>query len=49
MDESGAYAVILDETRVEELKHVLRDFKNKTTQEAIYLELQRNIDFEFVH
>ena len=43
-----AYAIILDESRVDELEQVLRDFKNKTTQEAIYLEVQHNIEFRFV-
>lgn len=48
LDKSGAYSVVLDESRVDELEQVLREFKNKTTQEAIYLEIQRNIDFRFI-
>jgi hypothetical protein len=44
LDESGAYVVILDESRLPELEQVLRDFKSKTLQEAIYLEIQRDVD-----
>jgi lipid A disaccharide synthetase len=48
VDESGAYVVVLDESRVGELEQVLRDFKAKTTQEAIYLEIQRDVDVRFI-
>ena len=48
LDRSAAYAIVLDESRVDELEQVLRNFRNKTTQEAIYLEIQRNIDFRLV-
>jgi ribosomal protein S21 len=36
--------VVLEEARVPELEQVLRDFKAKTLQEAIYLEIQRDVD-----
>jgi hypothetical protein len=48
LDECGAYVVILDESRVPELEQVLRDFKGKTLQEAIYLEIQRDVDVRFI-
>jgi hypothetical protein len=48
LDESGAYFVILDEARLPELEQVLRDFKGKTLQEALYLEIQRDVDVRFV-
>jgi hypothetical protein len=48
LDESGAYVVILDETRLPELEQVLRDFKSKTLQEAIYLEVQRTVEIRFL-
>jgi hypothetical protein len=48
LDESGAYMVILDESRLPELEQVLRDFKAKTLQEAIYLEIQRDVDVRFI-
>jgi ribosomal protein S21 len=40
--------VVLDESRVPELEQVLREFKAKTTQEAIYLEIQRDVDVRFI-
>jgi hypothetical protein len=48
LDESSAYMVILDEARLPELEQVLRDFKSKTLQEAIYLEIQRDVDVRFI-
>ena len=48
LDESGAYKVILDESRLPELEQILRDFKAKTSQEAIYLEIQRDVDVRFI-
>jgi len=48
LDASGAYVVILEEARVPELEQVLRDFKSKTLQEAIYLEIQRDVDVRFI-
>jgi hypothetical protein len=48
LDESAAYMVILEEDRLAELEQVLREFKNKTTQEVIYLEVQRDVDVRFI-
>jgi hypothetical protein len=48
LDESGAYVVILEEARVPELEQVLREFKSKTLQEAIYLEIQRHVDVRLI-
>ena len=48
LDESGAYFVVLDETRISELEVLLRQFKSKTLQEAIYLEIQRDVDVRFL-
>ena len=48
LDESGAYFVILDETRLGELVLVIQDFKNKTLQEAIYLEVHRDVEVRFI-
>jgi hypothetical protein len=47
-DVSASYMVILDEARLPELEHVLRDFKGKTLQETIYLEIQRDVEVRFV-
>ena len=48
LDESAAYLVVLEEDRLVELEQVLREFKSKTTQEAIYLEVQRDVETRFV-
>ena len=48
LDESGAYVVILDDSRLPELEQALRDFKGKTLQEAIYLEIHRDVDDRFI-
>jgi len=48
LDESGAYVVILEEARLPELEQVLRDFKGKTLQEALYLEIHRHVEVRFV-
>src|SRR5690348_13094943 len=47
-DVSGAYEVVLDDSRIPELEPLLRDFRSKTLQEAIYLEIQRNLEVRFV-
>jgi hypothetical protein len=48
LDESAAYMIVIDDGRLGELEQILRDFKNKTLQEAIYLEIQRDIDVRFI-
>jgi hypothetical protein len=48
LDRSAAYVVVLEEGRIDELVAALRDFKSKTLQEAIYLEIQRGVEFRFV-
>ncbi|MBW3539384.1 MAG: hypothetical protein KY476_03870 [Planctomycetes bacterium] len=48
LDESAAYVVVLEESRIAELEQVLRVFKGKTLQEAIYLKIHRDIDVRFL-
>ncbi|MFO0867151.1 MAG: hypothetical protein U0744_21350 [Gemmataceae bacterium] len=48
LDTSAAYMVVLDESRMNELESDLRNFKRQTTQEAIYMEVHRDIDIRFV-
>lgn len=48
LDESAAYVVVLDEDRIDGLEQLLRDFKSKTLQEAIYLEIHRDADVRFI-
>jgi len=47
-DESAAYSLVLDESRLPELEDLLRAFKSQTLQEAIYLEIQRDVDIRFI-
>jgi hypothetical protein len=48
MDRSAAYVVIIVEERIPELEHLLRAFKARTKQEAIYLEIQHGVDFRLI-
>lgn len=48
MDVSASYFVGMERERESELVEILRTFLGKTLQEAIYLEIQDNIDFRFV-
>lgn len=48
IDDCAAYIVIFEESRIVELEDVLRDFKRKTQQEAIFLEIQHNVDFRLI-
>jgi hypothetical protein len=40
--------VVCDDGRIDELERLLRDFKSKTLQEAIYLEIHRDVDVRFL-
>ena len=42
------YSIYMDESRLDELQELLREFISKTQQESIYLEIQRNIEVRFV-
>lgn len=48
IDTSAAYNVILTEDLVEELETVLKVFKSKTCQEAMYLELNYDVDLRLL-
>ena len=47
-DELNAYAVVTEDTRIPEVEAILKAFKAKTTQEAIYFEVQYNTDVRFL-
>jgi hypothetical protein len=47
-DVSNSYTVVLDESVLPELERILRDFKSKTLQESIYLEIQSSIAVRFI-
>jgi hypothetical protein len=48
IDTSAAYMVILPEDRTKELEDILRRFKANTVQEAIYLELEHDVDLRLI-
>ena len=48
VDEHRAYTILLDESLLPEVEQVLRNFKAKTTQEAIYLEVQYHVMLRLV-
>ena len=47
-DVHTVYSIYMDESRLTELQELLRTFKKKTIQDAIYLEIQRNIEVQLV-
>ncbi len=48
IDTSAAYVLVINEDQTDELEEILRRFKAKTTQEAIYLEIERDIDLRLI-
>jgi hypothetical protein len=48
VDVNASYAVVVDEALLPELEQVLREFKDKTLQEAIYLEVQREVELRLI-
>jgi hypothetical protein len=48
LDVSGAYSIVMDESRIDEVVRILKEFRSKTLQESIYMEVQRNLDIRFV-
>src|SRR6266849_9431839 len=44
LDVCEKYMVLLDRSRIGELKGLLQQFKEKTLQESIYLEVQHHVD-----
>jgi hypothetical protein len=48
IDTCEAYAVGLDPERISELEQVVQEFKRKTSQEAIYLEVHWNVEIRFI-
>jgi len=48
IDDSQAYMVIMEEEQLFELERVLAEFKMKTLQEAIFLEIIRDVDIRMI-
>jgi hypothetical protein len=42
------YMAFFEEEHLTELESIIRDFKPKTMQEAIYLEIQRHVDIRLI-
>jgi hypothetical protein len=47
-DESAAYVVVCDDSRIDEVVQLLQEFKRKASQETIYLEIQRDVEVRFL-
>lgn len=48
IDTSAAYTLLLEEGQIEKLEAILRRFKARTMQEAIYLEIVSDVDLRLV-
>ena len=48
IDDHRAYSIFMNESSLPELEVTLRTFKAKTTQEAIYLEVQYNVEMRLL-
>ena len=47
-DVNASYFVIMEKARIDELKELLHGFIKKMQQEAIYLEIQKEVEFYLV-
>jgi hypothetical protein len=48
VDTSAVYTIVLPKGRVRALEVILKTFKAKTQQEAIYLEIEHDVDVRFL-
>lgn len=48
VDTSAAYMVVVEEDQLEELEAILKRFKARTSQEAIFLEVEHDIDLRLL-
>lgn len=48
LDTSAVYMVSLDDGQIPRLETILRSFKAKANQEAIFLEIQRNVEIRLL-
>ena len=48
VDTSAAYMVVVEENQLGELEAMLKRFKAKTSQEAIFLEVEHDIDLRLL-
>jgi hypothetical protein len=47
-DTSALYWIVMDEKKLPELEEILRRFKARADQEAIYLEVEHRVDVRFL-
>jgi hypothetical protein len=48
VDVNEKYSIHFDESQLVELEKILRDFKRKTLQEKIYLEINRGVELRLI-
>lgn len=48
LDTCAAYFVVIEESQLGVLEAILRDFRCRTEQECLYLEILRQVDVRFV-
>ena len=48
VDVNEKYSIHFDESQLVELEKILRDFKGKTLQEKIYLEINRGVELRLI-
>ena len=48
IDTSAVYTIVLPKNRIRALEAILKTFKAKTQQEAIYLEIEHDVDVRFL-
>ena len=48
VDTSAVYTIVLPQGRIRGLEAILKKFKAKAQQEAIYLEIEHDVDVRFV-
>ena len=48
LDTSVVYMVAINEKQIVDLETILKNFKKKTTQESVFLEIERNVEIRLV-
>jgi hypothetical protein len=48
VDTSAVYSMVLEQDRLPQLEQILRGFKSRTSQEAMYLEIEHNVELRLL-
>lgn len=48
VDACAVYVIVVDEEQISAVENILREFKSHTSQEAIYLEIDRDVDLRLI-